>query len=325
MAFNGTDLYFRGRKNFEATIRYAAEHLGLDEAEDLLIEADSASGISALLHLDFVSQMLGAAKVRALVRGAFFVDYKSLQSGMHTFRGQLQALMRLHNMEDTLPQTCRDNSEASVDCLFPATLLNYVEAPTYIVNSKFDSWQLGNILQASCFSQFGEHPHCSKEEQDAILKFGSYVMEKFENVTADKGYVWTQRGVDALVNAYATSVFDTPDAGSLLDASQMAKMEDLGLTIRELLALRWVALVKANDTGGFLTSCITHTPGLTSRTLDGKTILEQFSVWALNASQETTHVDSRAPNGDGIMHTISVGEDIESDGQGDDSACLRFP
>ena len=71
----------------------------------------------------------------------------------------------------------------SADCLaaFPETpercflapyMQAYIQTPFFMFNSKYDAWQLREILEVPCFDGFATHSNCSSTDQAAIRQYG---------------------------------------------------------------------------------------------------------------------------------------------------------
>ena len=76
------------------------------------------------------------------------------------------------------------------DCLekFPSTpyfcfmsphMNTFIKTPFYMLNSKYDQWQMDNILQVECIR---EKKSCSVAEKKAILAYGESFLSDFEPV-----------------------------------------------------------------------------------------------------------------------------------------------
>merc|ERR1711988_1414458 len=61
-------------------------------------------------------------------------------------------------------------------CFMSAHLVEFIETPFFMFNSKFDAWQLANEFQTSWET---------KEEQNAVLQYGEDFLDQFKPVQSE--------------------------------------------------------------------------------------------------------------------------------------------
>lgn len=71
-------------------------------------------------------------------------------------------------------------------CAMAPILEEFNTAPTFAANSKFDAWQISNILSAPCYNHFQDPPwerpfECDAESQMAIERYGESFLEEFQS------------------------------------------------------------------------------------------------------------------------------------------------
>jgi hypothetical protein len=101
----------------------------------------------------------------------YFLDHINYE-GTPYYPDEMRYVVAMQNITAaSLPPAC----VAAVDpanvhwCFMAPHVQQYVKTPFFILNSRFDSWQMDNILQAPCMVS---RDMCTPEEQQAILKYG---------------------------------------------------------------------------------------------------------------------------------------------------------
>jgi hypothetical protein len=201
---NGTQLLtFRGIKNFDATIAWALGH-GLDKATDFVLTGGSAGGLSTFLHMDRASAAIKQVNPTVQVRGApvvgYFLDHPNF---LHTDGGNpntkeweatanyTEKMKHIYSMQNLtfgsdggLTSDCQTAFPNDPHyCFMSPHMQKFIKTPFYIFNSKFDAWQMGNILQIGCLcKQNSAHPsttcsaapsaNCNSAKKSAIDQYG---------------------------------------------------------------------------------------------------------------------------------------------------------
>jgi hypothetical protein len=80
--FNGTKLWYRGKRNLDAMLRYLRRDHKLGAATEVLLSGGSAGGLSAYIHADYIrSTFASSVKFRASPVSGFFLMHDNV-SGM---------------------------------------------------------------------------------------------------------------------------------------------------------------------------------------------------------------------------------------------------
>jgi len=141
---NGTKLFFRGLRIWEAVVDELMGK-GLATAKQALLSGCSAGGLAALLHCDdFRVRFPQEIPVKCLSDAGFFLDAKDL-SGERLMRSIFSGVVQLQNVRKVLPRDCIAEKDPT-ECFFPAELIKSISTPTFIRNSGYDSYQVGNIV-----------------------------------------------------------------------------------------------------------------------------------------------------------------------------------
>ena len=156
--YNGTagkneTIYYRGRRLLDALMDHLLQKQGVDEADVVLYGGCSAGSLTAYLHIDYLRTRLSSVTTKLAGYGdsMYSIPYKSYDSVNHFLR-MLQWGYRAWNASSSINNGCREHyasfsrPEDAFMCLYGSVVLNYVQQPTLVVNSKYDTWQQKAIL-----------------------------------------------------------------------------------------------------------------------------------------------------------------------------------
>jgi len=157
--YKGLNIYFRGRGILEATITDLNSHRGLREATDVVVSGCSAGGLATYLHLDYWATKLDrGAKVVGLPDSGFFLAYQ----GPPNFLGYMTWGYHYFNVSMGLNSDCvaayASKPAESYKCYFAQYTSPFIRTPIFILQSRYDAWQVPNILGTSnvaAVNQFG--------------------------------------------------------------------------------------------------------------------------------------------------------------------------
>ena len=183
---NGTNkLWFRGIKNLDATLEWALQH-GLGRATELVVTGVSAGGLSSFLHVDRIAARVREVNPSIKVRGApvvgFFLDHPNFVNDAATsYTAEMAYLYNMQNLtfgsDGGVMQGCAAAYPAEQQhlCVMSPHMAKFVQTPYFVFNSRFDAWQLGNILQVGSWTG-------DKAKQDALVQYGADFLTEFEAV-----------------------------------------------------------------------------------------------------------------------------------------------
>jgi len=195
----GATVTFRGIKNLDGVIDFAMKH-GMTNATEFVLTGGSAGGLSTFLHADRVASRLKAEapnikKIRAAPVVGYFLDHDNFR---HTDGGKpntpawaapgtganytfwMKYVYSMQNMsfggDGGLMEAChKKHPNAPHYCFMSPHMQDVIDTPFFMFNSKYDSWQMGNILQTSWET---------KAEQQAVLQYGNDFMAQLAPVYA---------------------------------------------------------------------------------------------------------------------------------------------
>jgi hypothetical protein len=146
VSVGNSTIFYRGHRILRANIA-ALKARGLDAATEVVISGCSAGGLATYLHADAWGAALpNAKKVTALPDSGFFLDFNATGS-----RLGYGALMRwvcgAMNSTGGLPAACvAANPADPCKCIFAEHVVATAKVPLFPLQSKYDSWQIGNDL-----------------------------------------------------------------------------------------------------------------------------------------------------------------------------------
>lgn len=159
----GRKVFFRGRRVLEALVLELLD-MGMQQAERVLWSGGSAGGVGVLHAANRVrAQLPVVAKFKVLVMNGFFLSPPPPEAREEPTCAQgrgaaalcvpwvikMRNMCELHNCSSSLLTTsCGAAAASPADqwrCLFPGASLGAVAAPTFVINSALDAWQMVNV------------------------------------------------------------------------------------------------------------------------------------------------------------------------------------
>ncbi|KAG8054389.1 hypothetical protein GUJ93_ZPchr0001g33190 [Zizania palustris] len=190
---DGSTLYFRGLRIWDAVVDELMGK-GLAGAQQALLSGCSAGGLATLLHCnDFHARFPEEVSAKCLPDAGFFLDIKDL-SGERYMLSFFDEVFFFENVREVLPKDCLAEKNRT-ECFFAAELVKSIDAPTLIVNSAYDSWQIQNVLAPS-----GSYPadswssckadirNCNSTQTQVLNGFRKKLVDDVEVVTDKKGW-----------------------------------------------------------------------------------------------------------------------------------------
>ena len=190
----GVPLHFRGLPNLDRTLDHAISHLGLRDATEVVVTGSSAGGLASFLHVDRIAARVGAsARTVAAPSAGYFVSTRTAPRRGAALRDSMRTLVALHNLTPApagaLSTHCLATSlGAPHECMLAPQMPRFVQAPFFVLNSKYDWWQAAFNLKLPCY--LGSGPRgagCTAPEQAALGKFGRSLMHTAEAVVMTAG------------------------------------------------------------------------------------------------------------------------------------------
>jgi hypothetical protein len=166
---NGTPLYWRGYRNLLAYLK-DLNTKRLQAGTDFVISGCSAGGLATYLHVDWWKQQVPAtATVRGMPDSGYFLDYDS--TGRVKYATDMRWVFTQQNCTSGVNQDCIAAHQAGGDtylCFFAEHTTPYIKTPIFPLQSRYDSWQVGNILGTN--------------ETAAVNTYGTLFAQRFQAV-----------------------------------------------------------------------------------------------------------------------------------------------
>ena len=149
---NGSLLYYRGRRVRDAVIADLINNRGLSRAEEVIVAGTSAGGLAVILHLDAWRRALPAnIKLRGLADSGFFAEQPSF-SGDNIYPAQMKELAVEQNSTQALSKDCVSSVKYRQEpwrCFFAPSAIAYVTTPLFVLQTRFDSWQMAHVFKGN--------------------------------------------------------------------------------------------------------------------------------------------------------------------------------
>jgi len=181
--------YHRGKPNLKAIFSSMLSN-GLRNATNVILTGSSAGGLSVLLHANLIQSWIPlSVDFRVLADAGWFLDHEN-RYGVPTYEEQAKSAMgvNLWNSLGGLNTKCVEmfSEENSWQCFFAQTAYQFVDAPVFILEAKYDSWQMGNILGLKCnlvpYHSNTRYKNCTQDEVSLAREYGESM---FRSITGN--------------------------------------------------------------------------------------------------------------------------------------------
>ena len=152
-------MWFRGAKSFDSAIDLLLSY-GMSQAELIVFTGGSAGGLTVFLHLDHVAERMKTEAPNARVVGepvcGYFLDAGNdgNQPANITYPLRMQYVYNMQNAKGSLSAACQSSFGADAwKCIMAPHAVKFIQTPFFALQSRTDTWQLGNIAMISCTSK----------------------------------------------------------------------------------------------------------------------------------------------------------------------------
>jgi len=178
-------LMFRGIRNLDASLDFLIAKYNINKASLLVLTGGSAGGLSTFLHLDHVAARLPGVRVVGEPVCGFFLDHPQAY-GNASYSDQMQYVYNMQNSTGSLSTACQSAlAPQSWKCIMAPHAAPFINTPWFALQSRFDHWQLSEILFLPCMQAQNYGPpfkpsQCAGTPQDADIEaYGPAFMEQF--------------------------------------------------------------------------------------------------------------------------------------------------
>lgn len=198
---SSSTLTFRGRANLDRTLDTLQQRFGFSRAQRLVVTGGSAGGLSTFLHVDHIADRLQLARetlgtrtaltarprVVGMPNAGFFIDGPTFDPSKPTFATQVQYGVGMFNATPPLSAACKAaHAGEEWKCWLAPYAAPFVHQPLFVVQSRFDEFQLRCLLGLPCMINepfappYNPHPNCSHAERTGIVDFGANLLGKLQ-------------------------------------------------------------------------------------------------------------------------------------------------
>jgi len=184
-------LYFSGKKILDAIAMDLLKNAGLANAQEIIVTGCSAGGVATYMHLDqWRAAIPQHIPVHGLADAGFLLEHNTY-SGAEGVIADLRNGFTLWNATGGMHQSCvAANSANPWKCLFAVQTYPFINTPLFLVQAKYDSWQIQNILQLQCL-QWDDVPKCNPAELKAFMDYGASMLSALTPaINSPKDGVW---------------------------------------------------------------------------------------------------------------------------------------
>lgn len=175
-------MWFRGFKSFDAGLSLLLK-LGMSKAELIVFTGGSAGGLTVFLHLDYVTQRMAIEAPNARVVGepvcGFFADLDNAgyNPGNITYPNEMHYVFDMQNASGQLSSNCTSYyGTDSWKCIMAPHATRFVSSPWFALQSRFDTWQLGNVAMIPCTHNISA---CPPDQFTKVQQYGPAFMTQF--------------------------------------------------------------------------------------------------------------------------------------------------
>lgn len=160
-----TTIYYRGRGLFDGIFDELFSKHDLGAAKEVTFSGCSAGGLTTYVHADAVAATMAArgapgVKVVAVADAMFSLNHDNLAADGHWPRFMRWVYENMDPSGASVNDDCVTAMAAKYGspvgnrtegwrCMFGASIINFLKTPTFVLNSKYDTWQAAQIIGAN--------------------------------------------------------------------------------------------------------------------------------------------------------------------------------
>jgi len=175
--YKGDKLYFSGFNNLNAVITDLIKNHGLNQATEVIVGGDSAGGLATWIHTDYwKSRLPPTTHVVGTPDSGFFIEKNSATKH---YANDLRWVFQQMNGTAGLHPDCVAHSSDPSACIFAQNTAPFCRAPMFVLQSKYDEYQINAILgstEPSAVNAFGvEFTNTIKMSLSSLKEVGLFL------------------------------------------------------------------------------------------------------------------------------------------------------
>eukprot|EP01111_Echinosteliopsis_oligospora_P007136 TRINITY_DN2178_c0_g1_i1.p1 TRINITY_DN2178_c0_g1~~TRINITY_DN2178_c0_g1_i1.p1 ORF type:complete len:371 (+),score=80.84 TRINITY_DN2178_c0_g1_i1:3-1115(+) len=184
LAYNNTNLYFRGKKNVLGVIADLMANKGLSQGTELVLSGCSAGGEGTYYMLDHVRDAIPSRiSVKGMADAGWFLDTNNVTGKPSPYFAELPTAYTLWNSSATLKPECLAKFPGEEwRCLFAMHFYDYITTPIFITQSQIDTYQLGVLYELPCA---GDLSKCTQQEFQSLYKWAATFRASLQTAIAN--------------------------------------------------------------------------------------------------------------------------------------------
>jgi len=153
----GDKIYFRGKQILDGVMEGLYSRFGLSKATEVLLSGCSAGGLATYLHANAVGDYLkkkvsSLKKYKAVPVSGFFLDQNTVEN-KPVYQKEIAQTFNMSNAAAGLDAKCiafysKSDPQSLWKCNFAQYTYPFISYPIFVLNSKYDAWQIPCIYVA---------------------------------------------------------------------------------------------------------------------------------------------------------------------------------
>lgn len=190
-------VYYRGAGLLHGLLQQLIQTEGIRLAKEVIYSGCSAGGLTTYIHVDAVAKIIRqhaqpGVKVVALADAMFSLQHRDFSGSS----GKMTAMMTwgwdAWRAEAAVNQACVSSMNHQYGdgsgwrCMFGANVAPFITTPTFVLNSKYDIWQMKSIIGVQC--PISEHViQCNASVTEFWVDYGREMVAALDALPARHG------------------------------------------------------------------------------------------------------------------------------------------
>jgi hypothetical protein len=183
-AYNGKNIYSRGKRIVQETFETLLSDFALVNATQIIVTGCSAGGEAVFLHLDWIREVIPEnIKLIGVPDSGFFLDVPN-HKGNYEYGPLHKEAFELHNATFG-DSDCPYQGTDQYKCFEVQHIARFVTTPLFVINSISDSYQLSVTLQLDCL-EHRQLTNCTDQELSTVADFRLEMIDRLQKSVFNK-------------------------------------------------------------------------------------------------------------------------------------------